>query len=61
MARSKRKAASSIKRVTPARRGAYRKLRAKGMSVVKAAKIANKGRTFEGRSEMAKKAAKTRG
>lgn len=46
--------------VVPGRRKAYDKLRAKGMSITKAAKIANKGHTFAGRSVMAKKGARKR-
>ena len=47
--------------VTASRKRAYGKLRdTKRMSTTKAAKIANKGKTFEGRSEMAKKGWRTR-
>lgn len=48
-------------RITKTRKGVYGKLRdSEGMSETKAAKIANKGKTFEGRSEMAKKGWRTR-
>jgi hypothetical protein len=50
-----------IKGITPTRQAAYRKLKGKGYSVIKSAKIANKGKTFAGRSEMAKKGARNRG
>ena len=42
------------------RSSAYEALRRQGMSKTKAAKIANAGKTFAGRSRMAKKAARTR-
>lgn len=59
--RARPKAALKSKHgVLPSRRKAYDKLRAKGMSIVKAAKIANKGHTFDGRSVMAKKGARKR-
>lgn len=46
--------------IVASRQKAYQKLRDKGMSVTKAAKIANKGHTFEGRSIMARKGARKR-
>lgn len=46
--------------VTPTRRNVYDALRRRGMSKRKAARIANAGRTKEGRSRMAKKAARKR-
>lgn len=49
-----------IKGITPTRQNAYRALKGKGYSVLKAAKIANKGKTFAGRSEMARKGAANR-
>jgi DNA polymerase III alpha subunit len=42
------------------RRHVYERLKGKGMSKSTAAKIANAGKTFAGRSRMAKKAARTR-
>lgn len=42
------------------RHKAYRRLRAKGMSKSKAARIANAGHTFAGRSAMARKGARKR-
>jgi hypothetical protein len=39
---------------------AYESMRKSGLSKSSAARIANKGRTAKGRSQMAKKAAKTR-
>lgn len=51
---------SAVKGITPGRVKAYRSLRAEGMTVLKAAKIANKGKTFAGRSEMAKKGHRNR-
>lgn len=50
-----------IKGITATRQSAYRSLKGKGYSVLKSAKIANKGKTFAGRSEMAKKGARNRG
>jgi hypothetical protein len=48
-------------RITKTRTKAYGKLRdTQHMTETKAAKIANKGKTFEGRSEMAKKGWRTR-
>ena len=44
----------------PGRMKVYDKLRSKGMKKSTAAAIAWKGRTFAGRSAMAKKAARTR-
>lgn len=41
--------------VYTSRHKAYRRLRSKGMSKSKAARIANRGRTFAGRSSMARK------
>jgi hypothetical protein len=49
-----------LKSITPGRRAVYERLKAKGMSKKKAAKIANAGKTHTGRSRMAKKAARTR-
>lgn len=46
--------------ITPGRVDVYEKLRGKGMSKKKAARIANAGKTKAGRSKMAKKAARTR-
>lgn len=46
--------------VVASRHKAYRRLRSKGMSKSKAARISNAGRTFAGRSRMARKAARTR-
>lgn len=46
--------------VTPGRRGAYEGMRGSGLSKESAARIANAGKTKKGRSEMAKKAARTR-
>lgn len=47
--------------IVKGRKRAYGKLRdTKGMSETKAAKIANKGKTFAGRSEMARKGWETR-
>lgn len=46
--------------VAPGRHRAYKKLRGKGMSKSKAARISNAGRTAAGRSRMARKAARTR-
>lgn len=46
--------------ITPGRVDVYEKLKAKGMSKRKAARIANAGKTKTGRSRMAKKAARTR-
>jgi hypothetical protein len=46
--------------VYPARQKVYLALRRQGMSKSKAARIANGGRTHVQRSEMAKKAARTR-
>lgn len=46
--------------VYQARHKAYRRLRAQGKSKKIAAMIANAGKTFAGRSRMAKKAARTR-
>jgi hypothetical protein len=42
------------------RRHVYERLKGKGFSKAKAAKIANAGKTKKGRSRMAKKAARTR-
>jgi hypothetical protein len=48
-------------RITKTRKQVYGKLRdSEGMGETKAAKIANKGKTFKGRSEMAKKGWETR-
>jgi hypothetical protein len=41
--------------VYTSRHKAYRRLRSKGMSKTQAARIANRGRTFAGRSAMARK------
>jgi hypothetical protein len=49
-----------LRSITPGRRGVYEKLKGRGMSKEIAAKIANAGKTFAGRSRMAKKAAATR-
>jgi hypothetical protein len=46
--------------VVKSRHKVYRKLRAKGFSKSKAARIANAGRTHSARSRMAKKGARTR-
>lgn len=46
--------------VYKSRHDAYRKLRAKGASKEKAARISNAGRRFRGRSRMAKKGWRTR-
>jgi hypothetical protein len=46
--------------VYKSRHDAYRAIRRKGSSKSKAARIANAGRTFAGRSAMARKAARTR-
>lgn len=46
--------------VYKSRHSAYRKLKGKGMSAEKAARISNAGKTKAGRSKMAKKAAATR-
>lgn len=46
--------------ITPSRVHVYERLRGKGMSKKKAARIANAGKTKSGRSSMAKKAARTR-
>jgi hypothetical protein len=46
--------------IAKGRRPVYEKLKAKGFSKKKAAKIANAGKTKAGRSRMAKKAARTR-
>jgi hypothetical protein len=46
--------------VYPSRHRAYRALRKRGKSKSYAAAISNKGRTFAGRSQMARKAARTR-
>lgn len=46
--------------VYKSRHDTYRALRRKGMSKSKAAAISNEGRTFPGRSKMARKAARTR-
>jgi hypothetical protein len=46
--------------IAPGRRRAYEKLKAKTGSKKIAAMIANRGRTFAGRSAMARKAARTR-
>jgi hypothetical protein len=46
--------------VYKSRQNVYRKLVAKGMSQEKAARISNAGRSKAGRSQMAKKAARTR-
>ncbi len=46
--------------VYASRHHVYRKLRAKGFSKEKAARISNAGRTKAGRSAMAKKAARSR-
>lgn len=46
--------------VYTSRHSVYRKLRAKGYSKEKAARISNAGRTKTARSRMAKKAARTR-
>jgi hypothetical protein len=52
---------STVKGITPGRVGAYRSLRKEGLSTLKAAKIANKGKTFAGRSAMAKRGARHSG
>ena len=49
-----------LKSITPGRRDVYEKLKGKGMSKRKAARIANAGKTAGGRSAMARKAARTR-
>lgn len=49
-----------LKSITPGRRDVYERLKAKGMSKRKAARIANAGKTKAGRSAMARKAARTR-
>lgn len=46
--------------VYTSRHKAYRALRKQGMTKSKAARISNAGRSFAGRSRMAKKAARTR-
>jgi hypothetical protein len=46
--------------IAPGRGRAYEALRRRGLSKKISAMIANKGRTFKGRSAMAKKAARTR-
>lgn len=46
--------------VYKSRQSVYRKLRTKGMSKSKAARISNAGRSHAARSRMAKKAARTR-
>lgn len=51
---------SGIRGITDSREHVYRKLKKKGMSKTKAAKIANAGRTKSARSAMARKAARTR-
>lgn len=55
MAKGKRKG-----HIAKGRKKAYNDLREQGMSKSHAAAIANAGRTFAGRSKMAKKAARTR-
>lgn len=49
-----------LKSITPGRRNVYEELKRKGMPKSKAAKIANAGKTKSGRSNMAKKAARSR-
>lgn len=49
-----------IRGITDSREHVYERLKKKGMSKKKAAKIANAGKTKAGRSRMAKKAARTR-
>ena len=49
-----------IRGITDSREQVYERLKKKGMSKKKAAKIANAGKTKAGRSRMAKKAARTR-
>lgn len=46
--------------ITKGRRHVYERLKSKGMSKQKAARIANAGKTRAGRSAMARKAARTR-
>ena len=52
--------AKRMRSIAKGRRHAYERMRSKGMSKSKAAKIANTGKTKAGRTRMAKKAARTR-
>lgn len=52
--------AKKMRSIAKNRRGAYESMRESGMSKEKAAKIANAGKTKEGRKKMAKKAARSR-
>jgi hypothetical protein len=49
-----------LKSITPGRRRVYEALKKHGFSKMRAAKIANAGKTRAGRSRMARKAARSR-